>query len=900
MATFNPADDMQGEPHSFAPLLDRGFERPQFLQGLKTLIAAANERIRREHDAGARGRNVVRHLTALVDDAVRTVFQYVASSHRGPAEPCALLALGGYGRGEMNPHSDIDLMFLCHKTPPEEVVRETLYLLWDAGYTLGHSVRTRRDVGKMADADLTAQTAMREARFLEGDYQLYRWFEEEIHHKRFSSRRRRHFIRRKIAEYHGRHASFSNTVNLMEPDVKESPGGLRDYHTARWIAAAFYHTETLADLESEGLVTQEEHRALEAALDFLFRVRNALHYHHGRKNDLLSVDVQETLAAALQFEASDEKLAVEYFLKAYYVHANVIAHFAQTVVEAVSRMYRPHRWSFLRRTRRVGEGFVIRDGYLGHEATSLDEVFTAKPALMMQTFVTAHDRQVPLEPVLSRTIKAHAGLFAAETTRCSSEVRTIFWHILSRPHSAAILRALHWHGLLNAYIPEFASLTCLPSYDLHHCYTVDEHTLLTIEKIESLPETAVPMLQPLARLYEETCDADKKLLKLALLLHDLGKDIGPGKASHVHRSGELAEEVCERFELPAEQRHIIQVLVVHHLAMNRLAQRRDITDKKVIAECASLVETPSNLRQLYLLTFADTSAVGPDVWTVWKGTLLAELYHRTHDYLVQQRPVIAPSDDELRSRARLGLIAALNGQGSAAEVDHFLGAMPARYLMATAPGQMAIHLDMTKKARQSPVVLHAEPHASAGFSSVTICAKERRGIFSLIAGALSHSRLNILGAEIYTSQDDLALDILHVETLDQRAVTDPQVWQRVEAVLRDALVDLRNIEKVPVQGRHPLRNQKPGVFVKPPHIVLNNSHSDTHTILELQAQDSLGLLYRLTRVLYEQDVDIALAKISTEGNRAIDVFYVTDADGRKIVDDTALETMRQALLAAVV
>ena len=315
MATFYTANEMPGEPHSFAPLLDRGFERPQFLQGLKTLIATANERIRREHDAGARGRNVVRHLTALVDDAVRTVFQYVVSNRSSPAEPCALLALGGYGRGEMNPHSDIDLMFLCHKTPPEDVVRETLYLLWDAGYTLGHSVRTRRDVIKMVDADLTAQTAMREARFLEGDYQLYRWFEEEIHHKRFSLRRRRNFIRRKIAEYRGRHANFSNTVNLMEPDVKESPGGLRDYHTARWIAAAFYRAETLADLQSEGLVTQEDQRVLEAALDFLFRVRNALHYHYGRKNDLLSVDVQETLAAALRFEASDEKLAVEYFLK---------------------------------------------------------------------------------------------------------------------------------------------------------------------------------------------------------------------------------------------------------------------------------------------------------------------------------------------------------------------------------------------------------------------------------------------------------------------------------------------------------------------------------------------------------------------------------------------------------
>ena len=899
MTTPSAAYELPGKPHSFAPLLDRGFDRPEFLQGLKTLIATANERIRGEHDAGARGRNVVRHLTALVDDVVRTVFQYVVKNASSPSESCALLALGGYGRGEMNPYSDIDLMFLCHRTPPQDVARETLYLLWDVGYTLGHSVRTRRDAIKMADADLTAQTAMREARFLEGDYQTYRWFEEEIHQKRFTPRRRRSFVRRKISECRERHAAFANTVNLMEPNVKESPGGLRDYHTARWVAEAFYRAESLLDLENEGLLTQEDQGALEAALDFLFRVRNALHYQYGRKNDLLSVGVQESVAAALHFEASDEKLAVEYFLNAYYVHANVVAHFCETVVEAVSRMYRPLRWSMWRHARRVGDGFLVRDGYLGHESTALKQLFTTRPPLMMQTFVRAHERQVPLEPALSRAIKSHANLMADETIRCSSEVRNTFWHILSQPRSAPILRAMHWHGLLSAYIPEFAALTCLPSYDLHHCYTVDEHTLLTIDKIEELAAGPMPEPGPLARLYQETSESDKRLLKLALLLHDLGKDEGPGKASHVHRSGELAELVCERMELPAEQRNTIQVLVVHHLAMNRLAQRRDITDRKVIAECASFVESPSNLQLLYLLTYADTSAVGPDVWSVWKGTLLAELYHRTYDYLVQQRPVISPSDDELRSRAHAGLEQALDGQARAGDVDHFLHAMPVRYLMATTPRQMAVHLPMTKKARQMPVVLHAEQHASAGFSSVTICAEERRGIFALIAGALSLSSLNILGAEIYTSGDDLALDILHVETLEQGPVTDQQVWKRVEKILCDALQDARHIERMPLQGRHALRGPKPDVFMKPPHIVMNNSHSDTHTIVELQAQDSLGLLYRLTRVLYELDVDIALAKISTEGNRAIDVFYVTDADGHKIVEETTLESIRQAMLAVV-
>jgi len=299
MTTSSTTRDPQGFPHSFAPLLDRDYARPDFLKGLKTLMAAAQERIRNEHNAGARGRNVVRHLTALVDDVVRTIFQYVQAQNPTATEPCTLVALGGYGRGELNPFSDIDLMFLCQKTPPDQIVRDTLYLLWDVGYTLGHSVRTRRDVVQMADTDLTAQTAMLEVRFIDGDQALFEWFQEEVGHRRFTLRRRHAFVRQKIAEYRKRHANFANTVNLMEPNVKESPGGLRDYHTALWIGTAFYQANTVAALVEQELLTASDQEAVETALDFLFRVRNALHYRHGRKNDLLSVDIQEALAAAL-------------------------------------------------------------------------------------------------------------------------------------------------------------------------------------------------------------------------------------------------------------------------------------------------------------------------------------------------------------------------------------------------------------------------------------------------------------------------------------------------------------------------------------------------------------------------------------------------------------------------
>ena len=889
-------DDMHGSPRSFAALLDRGYARPDFLQGLKTLIAAAQGRIRQEHDAGARGRNVVRHLTALVDDVVRTVFQYVLAHHPPEGAPCALLALGGYGRGELNPHSDIDLMFLCQKTPPDSVVRETLYLLWDVGYTLGHSVRTRRDAVQMAEVDLTAQTAMMEARFVDGDRQLFHWFQEEVCHRRFTPRRRRAFIRQKIRECRQRHAVFANTVNLMEPNVKESPGGLRDYHTALWLGMACYEANSLSTLVDQGLLTPADHEAIEIALDFLFCVRNALHYYHGRKNDLLSVDVQEKLAITLGFEPNGNKQAVEHFLKRYYVHANVVFDLCVRVLEAVTHTDQPRFWRLLRRRRDAGDGFVVVDGHLTHGAPSLEAEVATCPLLLLQAFAKLQEYQVLLAPELSRLIKAKALVLMTEEIRRAPEAKAVFFHILSHPHAAPILRAMHHHGLLGAYIPEFEPLTCLVQYDLYHRYTVDEHTLRSIEMLESLMETQEPALRPLALLYHQT--SDKALLKFALLLHDLGKDIGPRQESHVYRSGELAEIVCKRLGLSAEQRHVLHILVVNHLLMNHLAQRRDITDPKVVAEFASTVETVPYLEQLYLLTFADTSGVGPEVWTVWKGALLADLYRRTLDYLVHRRNII-PSDEELRQRLRPAILEALDPTCDTAYIDRFLDVMPVKYLVATPPEQIAKHISLTQPPLRAPVILYTAQNFSVGFTNVTVCVEGRRGVFAMIAGALSRNRLNILGAQIYTSRDGLAVDTLQVDTTDSTPVTDERVWAQVEADLLAALAGERHFDEVLTQRRHFVHERKLQAFAQPPRIVIDNTVSDSHTVIEVQTQDRLGLLYKLTRLLYEQGLDIALAKISTEANRAIDVFYVTDAWGDKIVDDPAIGRIQQTLLEAL-
>jgi [protein-PII] uridylyltransferase len=894
-------DPSASAPRSFAALLYRSYSRAAFLQHLKALIAAAQARIRHEHEEGMRGRNVVRHLTALVDDVVRTIFNY-GLWQQGMTDPqCVVLALGGYGRGELNPHSDIDLMFLCHKEPPDALIRETLYLLWDVGYTLGHSVRSRRDAINMAYKDLSTHTAMLEGRYIEGDQALFLWFQDEIGHRRFTQRRRQSFVRQKAEECQQRHAAFANTVNQMEPNIKEGPGGLRDYHNAIWLGMAAFEAGSIERLEDCGLLRSVDREAVDEALDFLFRARNALHYRSGRKNDLLSVDVQEKIAAELGFESDAQKLAVEHFLKTYYVHANTIHDFCMMVQEAATHAPLPPLWGWLtlKRPKAVEAGFVITDGYLSHTDEMIETQLAANPLLLLQAFVIADNHQVKLSPDLSRAIRNQAPALGTESMRRSPEVKKLFFQILGQKHAAPTLRALHRQGILEAYMPEFAPLTCLVQYDLYHRYTVEEHTFHCIAALESLADTKDTSLRTLSELYGRLSTADKALLTLALVLHDLGKDVGPGHASHVYRSGELSTPICQRLGLPAAEDDLIQILVVNHLVMNHLAQRRDITDVKVISDFADIVGSVPHLEQLYLLTFADTSGVGPGVWTAWKGALLSELYHRTRAYLVRRADDTAPSDRELRERLKPQILAAMHGHHTATHVDAFLDGLPARYLHLTSPAQIAKHICLTQPRLPASIVLYTEAEPETEATRVTICGEERRGLFSMIAGTLSRHNLNILGAQIYTSKAGIAIDTLQVETLDHHAVTDQRMWDQLESELRAAVAGELSLDAVSNAPHHLAHTRQFRTFVEPPHVTLDNASSDSHTVIEVKAQDSVGLLYNLTRVMYEHGLDISLAKISTEANRAIDVFYVTDDEGRKLLDETRQAAVKATFLAAL-
>lgn len=753
----------------------------------------------------------------------------------------------------------------------------------------------------MVHKDLSTHTAMLEGRYIEGDQELFQWFQDEIGHRRFTQRRRQSFVRQKAEECQQRHRAFAHAVNQMEPNMKEGPGGLRDYHNALWLGLAAFEAGSIDKLLDRGLLRSDERQAVDEALDFLFRARNALHYHSGRKNDLLSVDVQEKIAAELGFEPDAHKLAVEHFLKTYYVHANTIHDLCMIVQEAATHDPTPSLggWFTFKRPKPVEAGFVITDGYLSHTDEMIEAQFTANPLLLLQAFVIADHHGAKLSPDLSRAIRNQASLLATESMRRSPEVKKLFFQILGQTHAAPTLRALHRHGILEAYIPEFAPLTCLVQYDLYHRYTVEEHTFHCIEALESLADTTDVSLRTLAELYEQLTHHDKALITLALILHDLGKDVGPGHASHVYRSGELSTPICQRLGLSEAEDQLIQVLVVNHLVMNHLAQRRDITDIKVIGDFADVVGSVPHLEQLYLLTFADTSGVGPGVWTAWKGALLSELYHGTRAYLVRRADDTAPSDHDLREHLKPQILAAMNGDEAATYVDSFLDGLPARYLRLTSPEQIAQHIRLTQPRLPAPICLYTEADPETEATLVTICGEERRGLFSMITGTLSRHNLNILGAQIYTSKAGIAIDTLQVETLDHHAVTDQRMWEQLESELRAAVAGELSLEAVSNAPHHLAHTRQFRTFVEPPHVTLDNASSDSHTVIEVKAQDSLGLLYNLTRVMYEHGLDIALAKISTEANRAIDVFYVTDAEGQKLLDAERQAAVKATFLAAL-
>jgi [protein-PII] uridylyltransferase len=844
--------------------------------------------LRAAHVGGASGRQSVQKYAAFMDDFLATLFRLASADAKGEgASPAqlVLVALGGYGRGELHPLSDLDLMVVYDGELGPYVQRVTqglLYALWDLGLQVGHAVRSLPDCLAMARTDFPSRTSMQQARFLVGHRRLFARFHkvlsENVYQKDFGQ-----FLETTLAERDQRYRKFGGSPYMGEPNVKESAGGLRDLHTAMWLASAKFGTRTLRELRDKRLITLQEQTATDGALTFLWRVRNELHFLSGHKNDVLSRDVQPQVAKNFAYESDEMSLAVEKFMRDYYLHARVIHRVSRRLI-ARCRETLAHRGAVQRRLRQeaLADGLIVIDEQI-HLAHPLARAFREEPIRLMKVFWHCHRLGFELGVDVERAVEDALDL-VDDGFRRSEEARELFLSICRTwGRVATTLREMHELGFLGRYLPEWEALTCLVQYDVYHKFTADQHSLLAVENLEALAPGQSPESEVIAQV---VADVERpELLALGMLLHDIGKGRGHG---HVAKGIPLIEELTARLGLPADAADKVVFLVAHHVTMSHVAQRRDIDDPKTIEALAGLCGTPDRLRMLYLLTFADMRAVGPGVMTGWQAQILRELFGRTLRRLTGGQPEI-PNRDAVAAR----VWEAMHREGTRGAVMAHLAMLSERYLATTSPQRIACHVHLVERLDEDAIATELFHYPDLDSSELVVATRDVPGLFSLIAGALAADGINILSAQIHTRADGIAIDTFQVNDPTGEPVTEEVRWRRTRDALRRVITGEETVEARLAKwraGRPPS-----GVVARPPKIAADNLLSDSYTVVEVKCQDRVGLLYAITRTLSALSLDIASARIATEIDQAYDTFYVTDRQGRRIEDPAAIGRLREAL-----
>jgi [protein-PII] uridylyltransferase len=872
-------------PGPLLPDSDWGQQAREFLQQVKAELFV-------EHQRGASGRVIVERYTAAMDALLRALFDAASTAYAERFsrlnQRCAVVAQGGYGRGELNPCSDIDLLFLYqHKREPyiENVAERILYSLWDTRLTVGHAMRNVRECVRLAAKDFKVKTSLLDARFLCGDEGLYREFatamEREVL-KRGADR----FFKEKLAENEERHERFGGSVYILEPQLKEGEGGLRDLHTAMWMAKVKFKTNSIAELVQKSIITQREQEELEEARDFLWRVRNALHFLSGHHQDQLTFEYQERIAADLGFRESATVKGVEHFMRTYYLNAATINRFADEVIERCLERRQPYRLIGRFRARAIRPGVIVADGKL---SVSDAELLRDDPSNLIRVFAEAQRHNVAISNSTKRMLRANLDLMDDARRRDLATVAAFFEVLRGKHRVYETLLDMHRVGVLGAFLPEFANLLCMVLHDLYHTYTVDEHSLMAVRELERLRAGDYKRIAPmLTQVMREVDRVD--ILFLGLILHDIGKGQGGG---HSERGARLVPEIAARLHLNTDETEQLRFLVARHLNMSHLAQRRDVHDQRLIIDFAKRVETLDNLKKLYLLTFADMRAVGPKIWNNWHDMLLGELYLRTLDVFEREAFVEEDSAERVeRVKQRIAAAAAVDG----AAVETFLRDMPDRYFLGTPEDSILHHLRLVAAMDGAPFVSEVKHFPEREFSEFTVITGDRPGLFSMLTGVLLAHGMNILGASINTSRSGVALDIFRISHAEQaEAAQRPERWERIQASLARVLGGEVTVEQLVAASQRPSILAKKFVPRVGTEVEVDNDVSEHYTVLDVYTQDRVGVLYAITYTLFRLHLSIHIAKITTNVDQVLDVFYVTDSAGDKITDPARLEVIKGEL-----
>lgn len=870
---------------------------------LRAFVETSVERImarHRYHSDGVyvTGSEIVQEHTELADTVIRRL--HTSAIHQGVISDEAsltLIALGGYGRAELNPHSDLDVLILhaperCPRKSLEEFSSLLITALWDIGFEVGHAVRTIRDCKQSAYADVDARTAMLEGRYITGSRRLWAEYESEIQN-RAMRRGVRGFIDEKVHDWRTTMGDPSATVYVLEPDIKLGIGGLREVHTARWVARARFGIWDMRELVSHGVLPEPAFDAFGDALDFVWRVRNELHYLAKRRSDVLTFAMQEHVAKALGYVDEEDRLAEERLMRDFFRHIQWLHECARIII-----MQSRWEWSSWRRlvdrvqSRRIAPGVIelrqrvrLERGALGR-CTSRE----AADALLLSLLNHRSERGLPLSVGTRQQI---VDAFTVPVEPTEPAVTGWLRLLAKRDHVGETLRDMHHLGVLGWLMPEFEKLRALVRYDYYHRFTVDEHSLLAIENLDTSVVAPLHHGRSLSEVLEELTDAQRVALRISLLLHDIGKGVD-GEGGHVERGWALVESAVGRLaQLSETQRDDIRFLVREHLTMSHTAQRRNLDDPETIQRFVDVVQTPERLRMLYLMTYADIRAVNPELWTDWTATLVQRLYNRAMR-LYRGELHLDPNE----AHVVLARVKKQMGPDWHGSLESHFAAMGLERMAFFTPAEIEAQVRAVSELSHGSCVIKMF-ECSHNYSSIVFAARDRHGLFADIAGVLASDRVSILSADLNTRQDGIAVDTLHVaDGATGLSIDEDRVKHLEERLIA---VDAGELDIEALLASHARRRSKPQHRTVPIETVVraNNEDSRDYTIIDVRTHDRVGLLYRIAHALSELGLDISLAKISTEAFRAVDVFYVTDADRKRVRDANRLQEIVDAVTDAL-
>jgi [protein-PII] uridylyltransferase len=877
-----------------------GEDRTILRQAATALLKAALDAGRREVERRltehpSRGLEATSAQAYLIDQILRVLFDFTverlyARPNPTAAEQLTLIAVGGYGRTEMAPHSDVDIGFL---TPlkqtawAEQVIETMLYALWDLGLKLGHSSRSLDEMIRQAKADITVRTALLEARFVCGDTALYeeasRRFKAEV-----QADTARIFIAEKLAERDLRHKKMGDTRYVVEPNVKEGKGGLRDLHALFWIGKYIYDVQRAAELVEVGLFTKAEYRLFHRADNFLQAVRCHLHSITGRAEDRLTFDVQREIADRMRFSDRPGKSKVERFMQFYFLQVKIVGSLSGVFLAHLDEKFaaRGRRFGLptLRRSPRRMHGFVLDRGRL---ALPADEFFREDPARLIELFQLADKHGLEIHPLAMRAAARDAKL--VDEVRNSPSANALFLDVLTSPRDPElVLRWMNEAGVFGRFVPDFARVVAQMQFDMYHHYTVDEHTIRAIGLLARIERGDLREDHPLVTgIFDQI--VSRRALYVAVLLHDIAKGRG---GDHSILGAEVARRLCPRFGLTPAETETVAWLVEKHLLMSATAFKRDLSDFKTILDFCEVVQSPERLRLLLALTVVDIRAVGPGVWNGWKRQLLSDLYEAAEEVLRLGHKQKGRAD---RIAAKQETLQADLGwdEGVFAE---FVRRMPEAYWVAEPDDVLAHNARFIAGAGDAHLAIDAHVYPGRGATLVTIYAADHPGLFYRIAGAIHVAGGNIIDARIHTTRDGMAVDNFLVQDPFGRPFDDEGQLARLRTAIEDALANRGKLADRLVAKALPRTRAE--AFEIVPNVLIDNKASNRFTVVEVNARDRPALLNQLAHALFQSKVTIHSAHVATYGERAVDTFYVTDLTGDRIVAPARLRTLERRLLAA--